>query len=38
VAARDAGHIRSGDYVAVLAGARQNRTRATDQLRLVRVP
>ncbi|MFN8051292.1 MAG: pyruvate kinase [Acidimicrobiales bacterium] len=37
-AARDAGHVRSGDMVAVLAGARQNRARATDQLRLVRVP
>ncbi|HNI34337.1 MAG TPA: pyruvate kinase, partial [Microthrixaceae bacterium] len=38
VAARDAGHIRSGEFVAVLAGARQNRARATDQLRLVKVP
>lgn len=35
--ARALGHIRSGDTVAVLAGA-HGRSRATDQLRLVRVP
>ncbi len=37
-AARDQGHVRSGDLVAVLAGAGTGRSRATDLLRLVRVP
>ena len=36
-AARDAGEIASGDVVAVLAGS-DERSRATDVLRLVRVP
>ena len=35
--ARERGHIRSGDTVAVLAGTQPTST-ATDQLRLVRVP
>ena len=39
VAAREQGHIRSGDVVAVLAGAGAgSRAKATDLLRLVRVP
>ncbi|MEZ5322322.1 MAG: pyruvate kinase [Microthrixaceae bacterium] len=39
VAARESGHIRSGDTVAVLAGASHgSRAKATDLLRLVRVP
>jgi len=39
VTAREQGHIRSGDVVAVLAGAGAGtRARATDLLRLVRVP
>jgi pyruvate kinase len=38
-AARDQGHVRSGDIVAVLAGAgTTTSTRATDLLRLIRVP
>jgi pyruvate kinase len=38
-AARDQGHVRSGDLVAVLAGAGSSgRRHATDLLRLVRVP
>lgn len=37
-AARDAGHVRSGQIVAVLAGAGSKRSRATDVLRLARVP
>jgi pyruvate kinase len=38
-AARDQGHVRSGDLVAVLAGAGSTgRRHATDLLRLVRVP
>jgi pyruvate kinase len=37
-AARDQGHVRSGDLVAVLAGASSGRRNATDLLRLVRVP
>ena len=35
--AREAGHVRSGDTVVVLAGS-DDRSRATDVLRLVRVP
>lgn len=35
--AREAGHLRSGDTVVVLAGT-DDRARATDVLRLVRVP
>ena len=40
VAAREGGHIRSGDHVAVLAGAATpgSRGKFTDMLRLVRVP
>lgn len=38
VSARDQGYVRSGDLVAVLAGAGSGRSRATDLLRLVRVP
>lgn len=37
-AARDAGHVKSGDTVAVLAGAGGKRSRATDVLRLACVP
>lgn len=38
-AARDQGHVRSGEMVAVLAGAnRGSRAKTTDLLRLVRVP
>jgi pyruvate kinase len=37
-AARDAGHVQSGDTVAVLAGAGGKRSRATDVLRLACVP
>lgn len=38
-AARDQGHVRSGDVVAVLAGAgTASASKATDLLRLVRVP
>ncbi len=37
-AAREQGHVRSGDLVAVLAGAGIGRSRATDLLHLVRVP
>jgi pyruvate kinase len=36
-AAREAGQVRSGDTVVVLAGS-DDRSRATDVLRLVRVP
>jgi pyruvate kinase len=37
--ARDQGYVRSGDIVAVLAGAGTNQnSRATDLLRLIRVP
>ena len=36
VSARDSGHVRSGDLVAVLAGAGGNRS--TDVLRLATVP
>ncbi len=35
--ARESGHVRSGDTVVVLAGS-DDRSRATDVLRLVRVP
>jgi hypothetical protein len=35
--AREGGHVRSGDTVVVLAGS-DDRARATDVLRLVRVP
>jgi pyruvate kinase len=35
--AREGGHVRSGDTVVVLAGS-DDRSRATDVLRLVRVP
>ena len=35
--AREHGHVRSGDTVVVLAGS-DDRSRATDVLRLVRVP
>ncbi len=35
--AREAGHVRTGDTVVVLAGS-DDRSRATDVLRLVRVP
>ncbi len=39
VAAREQGHIRSGEVVAVLAGAGSgSRAKATDMLRLIRVP
>jgi pyruvate kinase len=38
VAARDQGHVRSGQLVAVLAGAGDESVRATDVLRLSRVP
>ena len=38
VAARDQGHVRSGDMVAVVAGTGPSRGRVTDLLRLVRVP
>ncbi|MFZ4517564.1 MAG: pyruvate kinase [Microthrixaceae bacterium] len=38
VAARDAGYVASGDTVAVLAGAGSKGSRATDVLRLARVP
>jgi pyruvate kinase len=37
-AARDAGYVRSGEVVAVLAGAGSKRSSATDVLRLARVP
>jgi pyruvate kinase len=37
LAARDGGHVRTGDVVAVLAGAGGN-SRSTDVLRLARVP
>jgi pyruvate kinase len=37
LAARDGGHVRTGDIVAVLAGAGGN-SRSTDVLRLARVP
>lgn len=36
--AREAGHVRSGDFVAVLAGAGAGSGEATDVLRLTRVP
>ena len=38
IAARDAGHVRSGDLVAVLAGAGSTASRSTDVLRLASVP
>lgn len=38
VAARDQGHVQSGQLVAVLAGAGDESVRATDVLRLSRVP
>ena len=38
IAARDGGHVRSGDTVAVISGSQHNRAKATDQMRLVRVP
>jgi pyruvate kinase len=38
VSARDAGHVRPGEIVAVLAGAGTKRSKATDVLRLARVP
>jgi pyruvate kinase len=38
VAARDAGHVHPGETVAVLAGAGGKRSKATDVLRLARVP
>ena len=37
-AARDSGHVASGDVVAVLAGAGSAQSRSTDVLRLARVP
>jgi pyruvate kinase len=37
-AARDGGHVRTGDFVAVLAGAGDGSHQATDVLRLTRVP
>jgi len=37
-AARDGGHVRTGDVVAVLAGAGGPNSRSTDVLRLARVP
>ncbi len=37
-AAREAGYVRSGDFVAVLAGAGSGSGEATDVLRLTRVP
>jgi len=38
IAARDAGHVRSGELVAVLAGAGSTASRSTDVLRLASVP
>ena len=38
IAARDSGHVQSGDLVAVLAGAGNRTMKATDVLRLTRVP
>jgi pyruvate kinase len=38
ISARDAGHVQSGETVAVLAGAGGKRSRSTDVLRLGRVP
>ena len=38
IAARDGGHVRSGDTVAVISGSQHNRAKATDQMRLARVP